>query len=158
MVDRRSSVGGNRPGDGPGSGNGSIPPPIITEDVEIRGEIAAAGPLEFNGRLQGDLRSGGELVIGDAAVIGGTVGAQTADISGKIKGDVVARRVRLRPGAMVYGSVMGGAIAIEEGAMVEATIVPDRPARAAQDTGTVFRKLSGGGAGRARRPPNSAEN
>lgn len=125
------------------SGDGPRSYPVITEDVEILGDIAVAGRLEFSGRLKGNLCAGGELVVGQGAVIAGTVEAEAADIAGKIQGDViVAGRVRLRPEAMVYGSVMGAAIVVDEGAIIESTIMTDRPDRAAPDFSNIFNRLA----------------
>lgn len=132
---------GRLPGGGTGPGDGSPRHPSITGDVEIRGDLAFSGRLEFDGRLEGNLRSGDELVVGESAVISGTVEAETADIAGSIQGEViVAGRALFRPGAMVYGSVMAGAIVIEEGAVIDAAITTDRSGRAAPDPSDVFRR------------------
>jgi len=117
--------------------------PIITEDVEIRGNLNFSGILEFNGRLEGDLSSNGELVVGENACIKGTVEAETADIAGKIQGDVITEgRVRIRPEAMIYGTVMGGSVAIDEGAIIEGTVMTHKPDRPAPDFSYIFNRLS----------------
>ena len=125
--------------------------PIITEDVEIRGEITFSGRLEFNGRFEGTLDSGGELIVGESAVVKGTVQVETADIAGKIMGDVITTgRVHLRPEAMIYGDVKAGVIVVEEGAIVDGKISITQPDRPAPDFANIFSRLSKGDA-RARR-------
>lgn len=117
--------------------------PIITEDVEIRGNLNFSGRLEFNGRLEGDLSSNGELIMGENAFIKGTVEAETADVAGKIQGDVITEgRVRIRPEAMIYGTVMGGSVAIDEGAVIEGTVMTHKPDRPAPDFSYIFDRLS----------------
>jgi len=119
--------------------------PIITEDVEIRGEITFSGRLEFNGRFEGTLESGGELIVGESAVIKGTVQVETADVAGKIMGDVITTgRVHLRPEAMIYGDVKAGVIVVEEGAIVDGKISIAQPDRPAPDFANIFSRLSKG--------------
>lgn len=132
--------------------------PVITEDVEIRGEITFSGRLEFNGRFEGNLDSGGELIVGESAVIKGTVNVETADIAGKIQGDVVTSgRVHLRPEAMIYGDVKAGVIVVEEGAIVEGKISTTQPDRPAPDFANIFSRLSKGEGSKARRFADSSD-
>lgn len=122
--------------------------PLITEDVEIRGELSFAGRLEFNGRLDGNMCAGGDLVVGKEALIRGTVESEAADVAGKIQGDlIVTGRLHLRPDAMVYGNIMGGGIVVDQGAVVDGMIITERPDRPSPDFSHIFRHLSKDDAG-----------
>jgi cytoskeletal protein CcmA (bactofilin family) len=117
--------------------------PIITEDVEIRGEITFTGRLEFNGRFEGTLDSGGELIVGEEALIKGSIHVETADIAGKIQGDVATTgRVRLRPEAIIHGDIKAGVVVVEEGAIVEGRITTSQPDRPAPDFSNIFTRLT----------------
>lgn len=132
--------------------------PIITEDVEIRGEITFSGRLEFNGRFEGNLSSGGELIVGESAVVKGTVEVETADIAGKIMGDVITSgRVHLRPEAMIYGDVKAGVIVVEEGAIVEGKLSTAQPDRPAPDFANIFTRLSKSDGSKTRRFGGSSD-
>jgi len=117
--------------------------PVITEDVEIKGELAFSGELEFNGRFEGTLESDGSLLVGEKAIIKGNVGAESAVISGKIQGDVKATgRIHLRAEAMIYGDIRAYAIVIEEGASVDGKVVTTQTEKAAPDFSTIFTRLT----------------
>lgn len=132
--------------------------PVITEDVEIRGEITFSGRLEFNGRFEGTLSSGGELIVGESAVVKGTIEVETADIAGKIMGDVITSgRVHLRPEAMIYGDVKAGVIVVEEGAIVEGKISTAQPDRPSPDFSNIFSRLAKGDGAKSRRFGESSD-
>ncbi len=117
--------------------------PIITEDVEVKGELAFSGELELNGRFEGTLESDGALTVGPKAVIKGTITAESVVMAGKLQGDVTASgRVHLRPDAMVFGNITAGVIVIEEGATVEGKIITNQSNRETPDFGNVFTKLA----------------
>jgi len=119
--------------------------PVITEDVEIKGELAFTGELEFNGRFEGQLKSGGTLTIGDTALLKGTINAESIVIAGKIQGDVTAsNRIHLRPEAMVLGNIKAKVIVIEEGAFVDGKILISDADRSTPDFDNMFSKVSSG--------------
>lgn len=120
--------------------------PVITEDVEIKGELAFSGELEFNGRFEGQLKSGGSLTVGESAMIKGTINAESAIIAGKIQGDVTAvARVHLRPEAMVFGDIKAKVIVIEEGALVDGKILITDTDRPTPDFENIFSRVTSGG-------------
>ena len=41
---------------------GEVSCPLITEDVELKGELAFSGELKFNGRFEGTLDSSGAII------------------------------------------------------------------------------------------------
>lgn len=144
MADSESLVGGEADnGHGPPNGSPLVSThPVITADIEVCGDISFSGRLEFHGRLQGNLSSDGEVIIGESAVIKGTVAAETADIAGKIQGDVIiAGAVTLRSDAMIFGTVKAGSMSVEEGAVVQGKILARRSDRPAQDFSNIFNRL-----------------
>ena len=107
-----------------------------TDDADMRKAVP---------RLQVGLtriHSDGEVIIGESAVIKGTVAAETADIAGKIQGDVIiAGAVTLRSDAMIFGTVKAGSMSVEEGAVVQGKILARRSDRPAQDFSNIFNRL-----------------
>jgi cytoskeletal protein CcmA (bactofilin family) len=119
--------------------------PVITEDVEIKGELAFSGELEFNGRFEGQLKSGGSLTVGESALIKGTLNAESAVIAGKIQGDITATgKIHLRPEAMVFGDIRAKVIVIEEGALVDGKILITDTDRPSPDFDNMFSRVSSG--------------
>lgn len=55
----------------------------------IKGDLTSDGDLRIDGRIEGDVISKSKIAMGASAEIRGNVNARSADISGKIEGDVV---------------------------------------------------------------------
>ncbi len=124
---------------------GGNPHPVITEDVEICGELAFSGELEFNGRFEGSLESDGILHVGQAAIIKGGITAESAVIAGKVQGDVrVTGKVHLRSSAVILGNVDASIVSIEEGAQVQGKVVTSASEKALPDFSSIFTRLTGG--------------
>lgn len=117
--------------------------PIITEDVELKGELAFTGELEFNGRFEGTLDSDGALTIGDRAVIKGNINASSAIVSGKIQGNIIATgKVHVRANAIIHGDIQASTIEIEEGASVNGKLTT-KGDRETPNFNNIFTRLGG---------------
>jgi cytoskeletal protein CcmA (bactofilin family) len=84
----------------------------------IQGSIHSTGDVQIDGRLEGDVRSGG-LVIGDKAEIQGEICAEEVSVRGKVMGRIRARRVLLAATAHVEGDILHEALSVEAGAFFE---------------------------------------
>jgi cytoskeletal protein CcmA (bactofilin family) len=116
--------------------------PIITEDVEIKGELSFSGELEFHGRFEGSIESEGSITIGQNAIIKGGISANSADIAGKMQGNVTTTgRVHLRPEAMIYGDIKASVVVVEEGATVDGRIITNTTEKAQPDFSNIFTRL-----------------
>jgi cytoskeletal protein CcmA (bactofilin family) len=121
---------------------GGAPHPVITEDVEIRGELAFSGELEFNGRFEGHLESDGVLRVGEKAIIKGGISAESAIIAGRVQGDVtVTGRAHLRAQALILGDIHAAVVIIEEGAWIEGKVYTTAQDREAPDFSNMFARL-----------------
>jgi cytoskeletal protein CcmA (bactofilin family) len=117
--------------------------PIITEDVELKGELAFTGELEFNGRFEGTLDSDGALTIGERAVIKGNINASSAVVSGKVQGNiVVSGKAQIRSNAIIHGDIQASTIEIEEGASVNGKLTT-KGDRETPNFNNIFTRLGG---------------
>lgn len=90
--------------------------------AEIIGEINASGSFRVVGKIKGNIKITGRLVVDDAGVIEGDVTCKIASISGKIDGRVVAEEMlELNKTARVHGDIVTTKIKIEEGAIFTGT-------------------------------------
>jgi cytoskeletal protein CcmA (bactofilin family) len=125
-----------------GSSVGRSSGPVITENVEIRGEMSFAGELTFNGRFEGDINAEGHLTIGEQALIKGNVLAGSADIGGKISGSVLASgQVHLQAQAVILGDVTAESVSIEQGAFVKGKVTTTQTAQSSDDFSHLFQRL-----------------
>jgi cytoskeletal protein CcmA (bactofilin family) len=90
---------------------------VLGRSVRIRGRVSGDGDLRLEGDVDGDVKIGGALEVGDGATLNGNVVANSVLIDGSLTGDVDAQGpVHIRAGARVAGNMSGSEIALEEGA------------------------------------------
>ncbi len=99
-------------------GRGSGVPSIFSAEVVIRGTIIAAGELQIDGRIEGDVRAT-SLVVGDKATIIGELYAEEATIRGRVEGGVSARKVQLSSTCHVSANILHESLSVEAGAYFE---------------------------------------
>jgi cytoskeletal protein CcmA (bactofilin family) len=90
---------------------------FLGKDVVFKGVLTLEGNIRVDGRLEGELRSTGTLIVGEHAVIRGNIMAGILITSGKINGDVIAsERIKILKPGIVVGDIRTPAISIEAGA------------------------------------------
>jgi cytoskeletal protein CcmA (bactofilin family) len=89
---------------------------ILSSDVEITGSITFADDLIIDGRIVGDIYSGGRLVVGENGLIAGEINTRSVTVFGRIEGNItVQERCELKTNCMLTGDISAGTLAIEEG-------------------------------------------
>ncbi len=90
---------------------------FLGRGVDFRGVVHFEGTVRIDGRLDGEVHTTGTLIVGEHAVIKGTISAGTLVTSGKIKGTITASsKVQLLKPGILVGDVRTPCISIEEGA------------------------------------------
>ena len=90
---------------------------VITDQVELRGSLAFDGNLEFNGLFEGEIVSGGTLLIGPNAILKGDIQANKVILHGKMHGNISATEsVEVCNRAQFFGDVRTGKFIVAEGA------------------------------------------
>jgi cytoskeletal protein CcmA (bactofilin family) len=103
---------GREPMTKPGTGS------CIGSDMSIVGKIECNGPAQVFGRIEGELRAF-DLLVGDGAMIDGSVIAQNVTVCGCIKGTIRAARVKLQNGGAVEGDIFHRSLSIDENSLFE---------------------------------------
>ncbi len=90
---------------------------LLAKGVELKGEITVEGTVRIDGRLEGDVHTKGEVIVGEDGVVKGSIYAGSLISSGRIKATVTAtERVQLLKNAILIGEIHCPAMSIEEGA------------------------------------------
>jgi len=90
---------------------------ILGKDVTFKGIVHFEGPVQLDSSFEGEIHTIGTIVVGEHAVIRGTITAGTLISSGKIRGNVTAsEKVQLLKPAVLLGDVYAPLFSIEEGA------------------------------------------
>jgi cytoskeletal protein CcmA (bactofilin family) len=89
----------------------------ICENTRITGTIETTGDLRIDGALDGSVVSTGRVVIGLKGKIKGDLHCAYVDVSGRVKGNVIADDVlMLREKSVLIGEVTVQKLIIESGA------------------------------------------
>jgi len=92
-------------------------PNILGSGLRVRGRLTGAGDLRIEGEIEGDVKVGGALELGEGASVTGNISARSVVVDGSLTGDVNAEgAVVIRASARVSGNMNGSEIALEEGA------------------------------------------
>jgi cytoskeletal protein CcmA (bactofilin family) len=93
---------------------------LLAKGVVLKGEIHVEGTVRIDGRLDGDIQTKGQVIIGEDGLVQGTITAGTVISSGRIKAKVMAdERVQLMRTATLIGEVLTPVLVIEEGAKLQ---------------------------------------
>ncbi len=96
---------------------------VVGQGIFLRGSIRGEGDLDIRGRIEGDVEVGGEVTIGEGALIKADVTARRITVRGAVAGNLTGEEgVRLEDGARVVGDVRGASIGIAEGALLRGNV------------------------------------
>ena len=91
---------------------------FVGEEVTFKGTIRYHGTVRVDGRLEGEISTDGNLIIGQKAVITAKIEAGTVTCQGRITGEILAKnRVKLLSPAVFDGSITTPLLSMDEGVM-----------------------------------------
>jgi cytoskeletal protein CcmA (bactofilin family) len=90
------------------------------KDTAFDGTLTFTGGLRIDGRFQGEISTGGTLIIGETAVIRGDIHASCVLVSGEIHGNTVADdMIEIFTPARIFGDIQSPEIIMGAGAVFE---------------------------------------
>ncbi|MCR9263517.1 MAG: polymer-forming cytoskeletal protein [Flavobacteriaceae bacterium] len=96
-------------------------PNRIEKNTKIKGDITSEADFRIDGKLEGNVKTSGKVVIGKDGYINGKVECVNADIEGKFNGELsVAELLSLKASAIIEGTVSVAKLAVEPGATFNA--------------------------------------
>ncbi|MCS6821794.1 MAG: polymer-forming cytoskeletal protein [Microscillaceae bacterium] len=91
---------------------------IIGKGTTLDGNIETYGNIRVEGKVIGNIKSKAKVVLGDTAVVQGSLIAQNAELAGEIKGTVeVIELLVLKGTALVQGDIVCNKLVVESGAV-----------------------------------------
>jgi len=95
---------------------------LIAKATEITGDIASDGDFRIDGKVDGNIKTSGRLIIGQDGVVTGTVDCANADVEGRISGKLTCSgTLSLKATAVIDGEVYLEKLAVEPGATFNAS-------------------------------------
>ncbi len=96
---------------------------VFGADIKIKGDVTASADLHIDGRVEGDVACT-SLVQGESGEIVGGVTAESARLSGTVRGTINARELVVLKTARIHGDVHYDTLTIEQGAQVDGRFAP----------------------------------
>ena len=95
---------------------------IIGKDTTFVGDIKSEGDFRIDGKVEGNIKTSGRVVIGQEGSVDGTVECTNADVEGKFSGNLnVDQLLSLKTSAHISGEVVLGKLSVEPGATFNAS-------------------------------------
>lgn len=119
---------------------------LIGVGTEIKGDISSNGDIRVDGKLQGNLKTKGKVVIGETGSVKGEIKCKNSDVEGNIEGKIqVVELLSLKATSNINGDIVARKLAIEPGAKFtgncsmtsdsEIQNAPKEPEKPAQEQG-----------------------
>ncbi|MDH3697081.1 MAG: polymer-forming cytoskeletal protein [Flavobacteriaceae bacterium] len=97
-------------------------PNRIERNTKIKGDIVSEADFRIDGKLDGNVKTSGKVVIGKGGYIHGKVECVNADIEGSFNGElIVTDLLALKASALIEGTVSVAKLSVEPGATFNAS-------------------------------------
>jgi cytoskeletal protein CcmA (bactofilin family) len=93
---------------------------VFGKETQFFGDLTFKKSLQINGNFEGEISSGGYLVIGEGAVVKANIKANVVIVTGTIYGNIEAReKLEIQPNGKVYGNIRTAKLKIADGVIFE---------------------------------------
>ena len=97
-------------------------PSIISEGVEIVGDMTGENEIQVDGSVRGNLKAK-RVMIGRSGLVDGSIKADSVTVAGNVVGDTNAKNVTLEASARIKGGVtVAGDLSMAAGARLEGKV------------------------------------
>ena len=98
----------------------------IGRGTVVRGNVRGDGDLDINGRVEGSVVLGGDLLIGETGLVRSDVTGRRVTVRGAVAGNISATEsLVLEQGARVVGDIKAPRILIADGASFKGNVDMD---------------------------------
>ncbi len=95
---------------------------IINAGTSIDGNIETTSDIKIEGKLKGNLKTQGKLILSGGGKIFGEIHAKSADIAGSVEGKIIIDEVlSLKASARMESEITTNKLAVEPGAVFTGT-------------------------------------
>ncbi|MCA1582178.1 MAG: polymer-forming cytoskeletal protein [Acidobacteria bacterium] len=103
---------------------------FLDRGSHFQGELTFEDTFRIDGRFEGKIRSGSELILGDSADVNADIEVGRLSVNGKLSGSVHAtERIELLARSRVFATLSSPVLKVEEGAFFQGTCqMSEKPA------------------------------
>ena len=93
---------------------------FLGKDLELEGTLILHGSTRIEGHIKGEIRSDGNLTVGEQGRIEAHIHASSIDIKGEVHGNIISDdRVHIHAPAKVFGNIESPILVIDPGVVFE---------------------------------------
>jgi len=101
-------------------GDGATLNGFLDKGSHLKGELTFEETFRIDGKFEGKIPSGSELILGDSAEVDAEIRVERLSINGSLKGSVHAsERIEIHPRARVTAQLHTPVLRVEEGAFFQ---------------------------------------
>lgn len=90
---------------------------LIGQETSLEGSIQSSGNIRVEGKIFGDAVAKEKFVMGAEAYVSGNVRARTAEVAGKVKGNIeISELLILKETGIIEGDILTNQLVVEPGA------------------------------------------
>lgn len=90
---------------------------FLDRGSQVEGDLTFEETFRIDGKFEGKIRAGSELIVGDTAEVSGEIHVAKLSVNGMLSGEVYAsERIEILPKARVFADLHTPILRIEEGA------------------------------------------
>lgn len=91
---------------------------VVGSSVKLTGTLKDTNDIVIHGTVEGEVNSDQNVMVGETAKIKGPVSGQNVNVSGEVKGTIVAaKKIEIHPSGRVTGNIVTNELIIHGGAI-----------------------------------------
>lgn len=108
---------------------------VIDEGILVKGNISGDGAIRVDGKIEGDIELTKGIVLGEKAVVTGSIKSNIIVVHGKLKGNLSCQYLYVKSTGMIDGDIEVGAFEVELGGKYNGTLrMKDRTENVIKET------------------------
>ncbi len=93
---------------------------FLGRETSFEGKMTFTGMARLDGKFNGEILSGDELIVGESAIVNAEIKVGTIIINGQLKGNVSTTvKVEIHSTGRLHGNIVTPALVIEEGGVFD---------------------------------------
>ncbi|WP_246627595.1 bactofilin family protein [Paenibacillus solanacearum] len=110
---------------------------LIGEGTVFEGKISSAAGVRIEGQLTGDVRSEGDVIVGEQAKVKSHIAARDIVIAGVVHGNVTAKgKLTITSKGQLFGNANAASLIIDEGGVFQGISKMEQAAQTGGSSGT----------------------
>jgi cytoskeletal protein CcmA (bactofilin family) len=92
---------------------------VLSNQIKLEGRLQSTSNIRFDGEMNGDLTTEGDLSVGEGGAVKGNVSGRNVVVGGSIQGNVnTTGRLEILATGKVFGDIVVGSLIIDEGGIL----------------------------------------